>query len=158
MMRYLMINSDLVKGLTNATTTFPIEEQQVPQIKPLFHESQVPWWKRVYTPDPPNTIEIGEILLQQREEAEFEDDPLYIAWQQQQAILKIKNNRIGVVTLDAAGEFTYVHNLGFSDYVVLVTPLDEAMPSLYIEATENQISVKGGVNSGKVQYIFEFKE
>lgn len=58
----------------------------------------------------------------------------------------------GILMLDNKGESDVVHNLNSKWYAVSVTPLDSAMPDIYIVCQKNRFTVKGGANNGRVTY------
>jgi len=118
----------------------------------LWHDSGEPW----YIEDVGGGYTCKGHTFRLRVVSEFNTTEMYLTWlddQREQAIKSIPWK--GVITLNASGEFTWAHNLGFTQYIVLLTPFQQSMPNLYVTATANAIVVSGGVASGKVIYKIE---
>lgn len=115
----------------------------------LLHPCGESWWIE----DASGSYTVKGHTFRLRAESEFNTTVTYFEWQDVQREASIKNIPWkGVITLDSNGEFTWQHNLNFTQYIVLLTPYGQSMPNLYVSATANSVSILDGVAGGKVIY------
>lgn len=146
------IDNTLLLAFTGAYRTAEMQALLAASGGKLLHPSGEPWWIE----DVAGSYTVNGHTFRLRTESEFNTTETYLSWQDSQRESIIKNIPWkGVITLDANGEFTWTHNLNFTQYIVLISPYGQSMPDLYLSATANSISVLGGVANGKVIYRIE---
>lgn len=144
--------NDLLVAFTGKYTTSEMQALLDASGGKLLHSSGEPWWIE----DAAGTYAVKGHTFRLRAESEFNTTDTYLEWQDTQREATIKNIPWkGIITLDENGEFTWQHNLDFTQYIVLISPYGQSMPNLYLSATANSVSVLGGVAGGKVIYRIE---
>jgi hypothetical protein len=147
--------NDFLTGFTGPADYYTFEMQTLLAATDngeLLHDSGEAW----FIVDETGGYTSKGYTFRLRTESEFNTTDTYLSWQDAQRDEFIKNIPWkGVITLDANGEFTWQHNLNFTQYIVLISPYGQSMPNLYVSATANSVSILGGIAGGNVIYRIE---